>query len=108
MVDFCHRMCNVIHQRQYNVLLRFDPLFRFSKYAKHQQSLLDKIHGLTTKVIKLRKTEFAEKGDKFLTEREFQKKPEDDAKSDPKYQNLRYVRDDLDELEENDVGEENL
>ncbi|KZC12318.1 Cytochrome P450 4g1 [Dufourea novaeangliae] len=50
-------MCDIIHRRQYNVNLRFDFLFKFSRYAKKQERLLNIIHSLTSKVIRKKKAE---------------------------------------------------
>lgn len=101
-------MCNVIHQRTYNVMLRLEPLFRWTRYAKEQQQHLNIIHGLTSKVIKARKAEFAEKGDLVYADREFkteERKEEQRNTKDERYTKLRYVRDDLDDIEDNDIGE---
>lgn len=75
--------------------------------------LLNTIHGLTSRVIRKRKAEFAAKGQLSLAEKEKQKEEElkkiiENAKGNEKktttYTNLHYVRDDLDEIDENDVG----
>lgn len=101
-------MCNIVHQRQYNILYRIDQLFQFSKYATKQEELLNVIHKLTGGVIKTKKSEFAEKGAVAYAE-EYQIKNNtkiNTAESDKINQsNMRYARDDLDDIDENDVGE---
>ncbi|KAK0183146.1 hypothetical protein PV327_001215 [Microctonus hyperodae] len=101
-------LCNIVHQRQYNILLRIDQLFKFSKYAKKTQELLNIIHSVTGGVIKQKRQEYAEKGELALPE-EFRNgktpnltKVENETINQSK---MRYARDDLDEIDENDVGE---
>ncbi|XP_011501501.1 PREDICTED: cytochrome P450 4g15-like [Ceratosolen solmsi marchali] len=99
-------MCNIIHQRHYNLLLRLDALFQFSSYAKEQQKYLDIIHGLTKRIIKKRKEEVKENGEATDTRlQETKTKKIMTAVTEPKEQKIRYVRDDLDEIDDNDVGE---
>ncbi|XP_034952015.1 cytochrome P450 4g15-like [Chelonus insularis] len=100
------KLCNIVHQRTYNILLRPDQLFKFSKYATKQEKLLDTIHGLTGGVIKRKQKEYEEKGELAYPE-EFRKgttytKGEMEKINESK---MRYARDDLDEIDENDVGE---
>ena len=105
-------MCDIIHRRQYDILLRLDALFKFTNFAKQQEKLLDTIHTLTTRVIKKRKAEFLAKGEISAAEKERRKEEEikkmiQNAKSEKDkkdYSNMHYVRDDLDEIDENDVG----
>ena len=105
-------MCDIIHRRQYDFLLRIDTLFKFTNFAKQQEKLLATIHGLTSRVIKKRKAEFLAKGEISAAEKERRKEAElkkmiENAKSEKDskdYSNMHYVRDDLDENDENDVG----
>lgn len=104
------RLCNIIHQRQYNILLRLDVLFKFSSYAKQQQKFLDVIHGLTSRVIKKRKIEFEDdnKIDSTMMDlimNDIKKDSQIRTNKAKPEQTLKYVRDDLDEIDENDVGE---
>lgn len=107
------KLCQIIHQRHYDILLRLDATFKFTNFAKQEVKLLNTIHGLTTRVIRKRKAEYAAKGQLSLAEKEKQKEEElkkiiENVKTDEKkstYTNLHYVRDDLDEIDENDVGE---
>lgn len=102
-------MCNIIHQRQYNFLLRADALFQFTAFAKQQQKFLDTIHGLTSRVIKKRK---AESGIEKISSpvldsvmKELNKESVGNGKAAPDQPKMKYVRDDLDDIDENDVGE---
>nr|ULR85606.1 cytochrome P450 [Spodoptera frugiperda] len=47
------KMCDIIHQRQYKLWLRFDSIFNYTNFSKQQKQLLDVIHGLTNKVTSL-------------------------------------------------------
>ncbi|OAD58325.1 Cytochrome P450 4g15 [Eufriesea mexicana] len=70
------KMCDIIHQRQFKMHLRFDFLFKLSDYGKEQNRQLNTIHNLTSKVIKRKREEAYTK-----------------------------ILDDLDELDEKDIGE---
>lgn len=102
-------MCDIVHRRQYNVHLRFDFLFKLSDHWKEQTRLLDIIHGLTSKVIKKRReeayTKILSKIEPEETKSEGKvgtKKGNEENKNTTK---MHYVRDDLDDLDEKDVGE---
>ncbi|CAD6208793.1 GSCOCT00003601001.2-RA-CDS [Cotesia congregata] len=105
-------LCNIVHQRQYNIMLRIDQLFKFSKYASQQEKLLNTIHTLTGGVIKKKKQEYAEKGELAYPE-EFRKISNNNTSNNTSKveiekineSKMRYARDDLDEIDENDVGE---
>ena len=87
-----------------------DVFFQFTGFAKQQQKFLDIIHGLTTRVIRKRKAEFHDKVDSPMMASIMKELKKDsntiekdvEAMDDTK---MRYVRDDLDEIDENDVGE---
>jgi cytochrome P450 family 4 len=98
-------MCNIIHQRHYNLLLRLDALFKFSSYAKDQQKYLGIIHGLTNRIIKKRNEEMKERDNISELKSKVVKINESDTKiAESKEQRIRYVRDDLDDIDDNDVG----
>ncbi|XP_014208573.1 cytochrome P450 4g15-like [Copidosoma floridanum] len=102
------KMCNIIHQRQYNFLLRMDAFFQFTSYAKQQQKFLDIIHGLTSRVITKRKADFEDgKVDSPMMASIMEGIKKDSATNGrvKPEQTLKYVRDDLDDIDENDVGE---
>ncbi|XP_076636959.1 cytochrome P450 4g15-like [Colletes latitarsis] len=99
------KMCDLIHRRQYQLNLRCDFLFQFSNYAKQQKKLLDTIHSLTTKVIKKKKEDYEKSSvDESVNYQETLQK--NDSSSEVKDETkMHYVRDDLDDIDDNDVGE---
>ncbi|XP_054004650.1 cytochrome P450 4g15-like [Hylaeus anthracinus] len=111
------KMCDIVHRRQYHVNLRFDFLFKFSYFAKQQEKLLDTIHGLTSKVIQKKKADAYKKiclnaGDEQRKRKENAKTNEtaenNDSKTEEKDKRgtkMHYVRDDLDDIDDNDIGE---
>ncbi|KAF7987614.1 hypothetical protein HCN44_003477 [Aphidius gifuensis] len=103
------KLCDIIHQRQYNFMLRIDPFFKFTSFATKQEQLLSIIHSLTRNVIKQKQQELAEKGELSLPEVYATGKNIETSTvnidRENKNSNMRYVRDDLDEIDENDVGE---
>ncbi|CAB0030573.1 unnamed protein product [Trichogramma brassicae] len=101
------KMCNIIHQRQYNFLLRLDSMFQFTAFAKKQKQYLDTIHGLTKRVIKKRKAEVTETKEDSKTMQEIVKDMRDqkEENTNDSFSKMKYVRDDLDEIDENDIGE---
>lgn len=108
-------MCNIIHQRQYSLLLRFDTFFKFTNFAEQQKKLLKTIHGLTMQVIRQKKEESMSKDilnfiEKNQDKEESQstkvtKDVEENTIGSEKHMKLHYVKDDLDEIDENGVGE---
>jgi len=107
------KMSDILHRRHYNILLRPDLLFNFSKFAKAQVKLLNIIHTLTNGVIKEKSRDVQEKLAKDQQEKEAQNskpmespnvtKNMEDTKNNANY--MHYVRDDLDDIDENDTGE---
>ncbi|XP_015434699.1 PREDICTED: cytochrome P450 4g15-like [Dufourea novaeangliae] len=96
-------MCDIIHRRQYNVNLRFDFLFKFSRYAKKQERLLNIIHSLTSKVIRKKKAE--SKSKQVADSVQSDESNESSNKERDETAKMHYVRDDLDDIDDNDVGE---
>ncbi|XP_047023409.1 cytochrome P450 4g15-like [Helicoverpa zea] len=107
------KMCDIIHQRQYKLWLRFDALFRLSPFFKQQTKLLDIIHGLTNKVIKNKKQTYLENKSKGVippTLEELTRTPDtnDSVLANDKTlaeDVFKGYRDDLDFNDENDIGE---
>ncbi|XP_043507993.1 cytochrome P450 4g15-like [Frieseomelitta varia] len=107
------KMCDIIHRRTYNAVLRVDFLFKFSQYAKEQLNSLNVIHSLTSRVIKKKKEDIYKKICSNIEDKQTEKskKTTASAKSDTNISDQHkggqqyYVRDDLDEIDENDVGE---
>ncbi|XP_072375984.1 cytochrome P450 4g15-like [Diabrotica undecimpunctata] len=105
------RMCNILHLRHMKFWLRPDTIFNFTKLSNIQVNLLKVIHDLTNGVIKRKKANYFEReksGEKSLYEQAIKT-----SRIDEKQGNLietrdlmsNLLRDDLDENEENDVGE---
>ncbi|XP_046820407.1 cytochrome P450 4g15-like [Vespa crabro] len=106
------KMCNIIHLRQYKLLLRFDTYFNWTKHGIEQKNLLNIIHGLTTRLIKQKKAETLDShlmmsDEKSQTDKKETKKTNKNKnnKTGKEYMKLHYAKDDLDEIDENDVGE---
>ncbi|CAD1479979.1 unnamed protein product, partial [Heterotrigona itama] len=106
------KLCEIIHRRTYNAILRVDLLFKFSQYAKEQLNSLSVIHGLTSQVIERKKEEIYKKICSNIEDKETEpRKITTSAKSDTNVSDQHksgqqyYVRDDLDEIDENDIGE---
>ncbi|XP_073998068.1 cytochrome P450 4g15 isoform X2 [Rhodnius prolixus] len=105
------KMCDILHLRQTKLWLRSDVVFHFTKYGKLQKKLLDTIHGLTKKVLKIRKEEYVKNGNSLRVTQE----PDNikvDSNENEKLasdQNFSFghskgLKDDLD-VDDNDVGE---
>ncbi|CAH1103827.1 unnamed protein product [Psylliodes chrysocephalus] len=103
------RMCNILHLRHLKFWLRPDFIFNLTKMSSLQVSLLEIIHDLTKKVIKRKKEDYfdrAAKGESSLYT-EAVKTKFDETKGHIIENSImnNYIRDDLDENDENDVGE---
>lgn len=109
-------MCDIVHQRQYKFYLRLDSIFRWTNFARRQKKLLGIIHGLTTRVIRRRKSEHAARvaekggnGDGKTLEGSTGANNESKKVLEGNSETLgnagsTFVKDDLDENDENDVG----
>lgn len=99
------KLCDIIHRRQYSMDLRYDLFFNLSGTSKEQSKLLDIIHGLSTSVVNRRKAEVKEIGLESHKQKQATEKVETKVtEKDKSTVQLHYVKDDLDELD-NDVGE---
>lgn len=107
-------MSDILHRRHYDVSLRLDMFFKFSKLAEAQKKLLNIIHTFTEHVIKEKSNDVEEKlsknqqmkevpNGKLIEESIDIKNTEDTKNSNANY--MHYVRDDLDDIDENDIGE---
>lgn len=110
-------MCDIIHQRHFKFYYRFDTLFNMTALKKTHDKLLSIIHGLTRKVIK----EKNEMYDRNKLENNGNARTQsikdniaNDALSHSCVSNgeiksnntiTNGLRDDLDDIDENDVGE---
>lgn len=103
------KLSDILHRRHYDILLRPNILFQFTKLAKYQKKLLNTVHTLTNRVISEKTKDVEEK-----IAREQQGNDSENLNTATKvvnndntttYTKLHYVRDDLDDIDENDIGE---
>ncbi|XP_041972877.1 cytochrome P450 4g15-like [Aricia agestis] len=102
------KMCDIIHQRHYKIWLRLDSIFKFTKFYKQQKKLLSIIHGLTNKVIKLKKEKYVSNKGRVETEEVKRSSANEPVLANEKTLAdtvFKGYRDDLDFNDENDVGE---
>lgn len=102
------KMCDIIHKRTYHLLYRIDSFFNLTALKKQEEQLLDTIHGLTKRVIKLKNELY----DKTYKDGEVPQPSLQEIISNAYDTSLTEtvpqsggLRDDLDEIDENDVGE---
>ncbi|XP_022903435.1 cytochrome P450 4g15 [Onthophagus taurus] len=105
------KMCNILHQRSYKPWLRFNSIFKNTKFSSEHDKLLGIIHDLTNKAVDSRKKDHLQKRfdvpePKYSPAYEEKKeKPKVNGEKIQGYNNGTAVRDDLDENDENDIGE---
>ncbi|KRT83140.1 cytochrome P450, partial [Oryctes borbonicus] len=102
------KMCSILHQRSYKPWLRFDSVFKNTKFSTEHDKLLSIIHDLTNKAVDSRKKDHLQKKfDVVETKTSViqEEKPAVKKETIQGYNNGTAVRDDLDENDENDVGE---
>lgn len=107
-------MCDLIHARHFKIYYRFDKIFNLTKLKKQQEHLLGIIHGLTKKVI-IRKNEIYAKNLREgtlpspvlaeLIAKEEADEKEQKKDGGPTKAKKEGLRDDLDDQDENDIGE---
>ncbi|XP_012228846.1 cytochrome P450 4g15 [Linepithema humile] len=103
------KLSDIVHRRHYDITLRSDITFQFTKLAKMQEKLLNTIHTLTNRVIYEKSNDVEEKSVRDQQQKENGTSKESltekvDNANMTNYK-LHYVRDDLDDIDENDVGE---
>ncbi|XP_071571445.1 cytochrome P450 4g15-like [Temnothorax nylanderi] len=108
------KLTDIIHRRHYNISLRYDMLFKYSKFAKVQEKLLRIVHTLTEHVIKEKSKDFEEELVKDQQVKKVQNgKPMENLNSTENIENaknktanyMHNVTDYLDNIDENDVDE---
>lgn len=102
------KMCDILHARHVKVYLRFDAIFNMTKIKEKQEQLLNTIHGLTKRVIKEKKKLFEQnyKEGNVPTPSLSEIIANDYVvPSKPVKKDTEGLRDDLDDIDENDVGE---
>ncbi|CRK93146.1 CLUMA_CG006508, isoform B [Clunio marinus] len=107
------KMCEILHKRQLQVFSRYEPFFTMSGMRKQQKKLLGIIHGMTQRVLNEKKAVF----DKNLEEGNLPSPSLQDIikvneevdqairKAKAKANKVTGLRDDLDDIDENDIGE---
>lgn len=100
------KMCDILHARHVKVHLRFDPIFNMTKTKERQEKLLDTIHGLTKRVIKEKKRLFEQnyKEGSVPTPSLSEIIANDYVVPSKPAKKADGLRDDLDDIDENDVG----
>lgn len=99
-------MCGIIHLRQTRFHYRFDTIFKMTSMHVIQKKLLGIIHGLTRNVIKEKNVNYEKNLKVGITPlpslKEIISRPEESTIISTS--KLTGLRDDLDDLDENDVG----
>uniref|UniRef100_A0A146LUW8 Cytochrome P450 4g15 n=1 Tax=Lygus hesperus TaxID=30085 RepID=A0A146LUW8_LYGHE len=96
------KMCDILHLRQTKLWMRPDMLFLLSSYGRLQKQLLSTIHGLTKKVVSLRKADHKSGFvDTRLINNISDSPPEQVSTSDYSYGGSKGLKDDIDE----DIGQ---
>ncbi|XP_055370803.1 cytochrome P450 4g1-like [Condylostylus longicornis] len=106
------KMCDIIHKRTYNILYRWDTFYNKTSLRNYEEKLLGIIHGLTKRVIKHKNENY----DKLYKDGsvptpslhdiiKHDYMDESSNKSENKKTEAKGLRDDLDDIDENDVGE---
>ncbi|GAB1865918.1 Cytochrome P450 4g1 [Camponotus japonicus] len=99
------KLSDILHRRHYDFRLRSDVIFKFTKFAKKQEKLLNIVHTLTNGIIEeksksiddIKEEQKDDQKDKLIENNENDK--------NIVYTKQHYVRDDLDDIDENDIGE---
>lgn len=92
-------MCDIIHKRQAKILYRTDALYNLTNMRKQGDKLLNTILSMTRKVVDDRKVGAGDESRGVIEDVEETKQFKEMEK-----QKVTGLRDDLDEIDENDVG----
>lgn len=93
-------MCDIIHTRQVKLLYRLDSIYKFTKLREKGDRMMDIILGMTRKVVKDRNENY-QPDSQAIIEDISEPTPAKQAAANSKTEGLR---DDLDDIDENDVG----
>ncbi|XP_073831825.1 cytochrome P450 4g1-like [Musca autumnalis] len=91
-------MCDIIHKRQVKFYYRLDAMFRFSKLYQKGHDMLNTILNMTQQVVGERQKDFNAEA------RAIVENDADAAKRKQDTKKAEGLRDDLDDIDENDVG----
>ncbi|KAL1122918.1 hypothetical protein AAG570_003243 [Ranatra chinensis] len=105
------KMCDILHLRHTKIWLMPDLIFQLTKYSKDQDRLLGIIHGLTQKVLRIRKEQFVKSKESALLNGSADSVKEEATAKQSKAGGDKFsfgqstgLKDDLD-VDDNDVGE---
>lgn len=107
-------MCDILHKRQMHIFSRFEPFYTLTGMRQRQKKLLSIIHGMTSRVLKERLGDFNKNlTDGKLPSPSLQEIINRDSAVDEAIRKAKQskstktsgLRDDLDDLDENDIGE---
>lgn len=90
-------MCDIIHKRQLKFFYRMEPIYKLTSMSEKGRKMMDIILGLTRNVVNERKNNFNADSRAIVEEAEEMAKQKQQAKKEG-------LRDDLDDIDENDVG----
>ncbi|EDV91896.1 cytochrome P450 4g1 [Drosophila grimshawi] len=98
-------MCDIIHKRQVKLLYRLDSIYKFTKLREKGDRMMNIILGMTRKVVKDRKDNFITESRPIIDEVEETPNPKLSRATPPAAAAKKEgLRDDLDDIDENDVG----
>ncbi|XP_075156887.1 cytochrome P450 4g1-like [Haematobia irritans] len=89
-------MCDIIHKRQLKFFYRLDAMYNLTSMSEKGKKMMSIILGLTNKVVKDRQENFNADSRAIIEE--------DDDGTQKKQVKKEGLRDDLDDIDENDVG----
>lgn len=107
------KMCDIIHKRTYNIFYRWDKFYNLTSLRNYETKLLNIIQGLTKRVIQIKNENYDKMyKDGAVPSPTLQEIIEHDLvgnngikRTTINNQNYQGLRDDLDDIDENDVGE---
>ncbi|XP_011182403.2 uncharacterized protein Cyp4g1_1 [Zeugodacus cucurbitae] len=90
-------MCDIIHKRQVKVMYRLDAIYNMTKMRQKGDKMMDIILGMTKRVVMERKANYSAEGNGIVEE-------VDETAKKAAAKKVGGLRDDLDDIDENDVG----
>nr|ARG41825.1 cytochrome P450 CYP4G100 [Bactrocera dorsalis] len=90
-------MCDIIHKRQVKVLYRLDSIYNMTKMRQKGDKMMNIILGMTKRVVMDRKANYNAEGNAIVEEI-------DESAKKAAAKKVDGLRDDLDDIDENDVG----
>ncbi|XP_037934972.1 cytochrome P450 4g1-like [Teleopsis dalmanni] len=90
-------MCDIIHKRQVKLFYRLDAIYNFTKLREKGDKMMNIILGMTKRVVSDRKQNFSAENRAIIEE-------VDEVSKQKALNKNEGLRDDLDDIDENDVG----